>query len=308
MHLRLNAGLSFLKLLSVPNFQAYFEKADFRIFGLLLQDQVYSVRNIFIDRLCTALATKRIPSKFTMLLILVAHEPESDLKMKAKTMLARQAKQQLSVSQTSTPSTGNSRLLEHHFADVFYLLSHHEDFSMEKDDLEHFETYVNFYLVSLATPDNISLLYAASGKMKTVKDKEMDDCTPLYVIAEMFILRIREYCASHNWTLQSYPGKINIPRDYYEKLDDASVSKNLKIVYYTDGETKLKKAAPKPNLKKYKEVSSDSDQDSASGSDSTRVESKAKRQKVELEIEEDSSPQPKRQSNRLKRLSNPIVQ
>lgn len=131
--------------------------------------------------------------------------------------------------------------------------------------------------------------------MKTVKDKQLENSTPLYVIAEMSILMIREYCIQLNWTLQTYPGKFPIPREFFAKMDDDKISENLKTVYYKDGEKREKFKMKKSTLgstAKRNHQSSVSD-DSESDSDVTQVDSQpSKKSKAE---------EPTRRSQRTRR-------
>ena len=209
-----------------------------------------------------------------MWLTLAAHEPEASLKARAKGALIRIAIFKRSADGVSK----KGKLLETFFSDFCQLLSHHPDFSMDYEDLELFESYVQFYLETVATDENISYLYASAAQLKMVKDKYLDDSTPLYVIAEMLILRIREYCAQQNWTLVTYPGKFSISREFYQRLDDGDISNNLKRVFYKDGQERLPakiKRQPSARPAATKQVSGAEDDESSSGdSEETQVEKK----------------------------------
>ncbi|KAJ3361606.1 hypothetical protein HDU91_003842, partial [Kappamyces sp. JEL0680] len=269
-HLRLQAGLACIKLLEFPAYAPAFEIDDFNKISLLVQDQVYYVRNMFIESLCEALVYKKVAIKYAVWLLLAAHEPEADLKLRVKHFVQKRAKEQ-----RDQDVSKRHALLEHHFVDFCFLLSHHPDFSTDKEDLKLFEAYVLFFLECLGTAENISYFYATASQMKTVRDKTMEDSTPLYVIAEMLIVMIREYCASQNWTLQTYPGKVGIPREIYSRLDDAKVAQNLKTVYYLDGEKRKILKQPKRQAGAPRTpVSSRHNDDSGSDSDATQVEVK----------------------------------
>ena len=140
--------------------------------------------------------------------------------------------------------------MEHHFPEFCHILAHHPDFSV--DELDSFERYCTFFLETIATSDNISYLYQLANQMKTVRDRFLEDSTPLYIIAEMLILRVRTFSVQHNWPLQTYPGKIAIPKTFFLRLPDDKVSEVLKTVYYKDGEefskTKGSRKSPRKRL------------------------------------------------------------
>lgn len=248
-HLRLQAGLGFLKMATFVALEPLFEPTDFNTLALLMQDPVYHLRNTFVEKMCAALSGRKIAPKFAMGLMLSAQEPEEVLKSKVAGFLIKTAKVMRNEGTFCDDVDPSKKkvLLEHHFPEFCHLLSHHPDFSTVKSELKTFELYVTFFLDTIATSENISYLYALASQMKTVKDRFMEDSTPLYMIAEMQILMIQSYCVHHNWTLQTYPGKLSIPRDLYLRLDDDRVSEVLRTVYYKDGENLAK---PKKILKR----------------------------------------------------------
>jgi sister-chromatid-cohesion protein PDS5 len=80
--LRLQAGLMFLKLVGVKEYAGAFEAMDFTKVGLLIQDQIYHVRLVFVGKLCLAISSGKVPMRYTIWLALAAHEPELELKNK----------------------------------------------------------------------------------------------------------------------------------------------------------------------------------------------------------------------------------
>jgi sister-chromatid-cohesion protein PDS5 len=88
----LEAGKACLKLLSIPAYASIFESLDFCKIGLLIQDPVYHVRVTFIEQLCNYVGIKTLPPKYSIWLLLAAHEPEIELKQKVKMFLVRRAK------------------------------------------------------------------------------------------------------------------------------------------------------------------------------------------------------------------------
>ena len=76
------------------------------------------------------------------------------------------------------------------FVQFLHLLAHHPDFAITQESVpdmarcvrprscpcrskRHFDVrYIDFYLASVASAENVSLLYHLSGKAKTVRDSE----------------------------------------------------------------------------------------------------------------------------------------
>lgn len=298
-HLRLNAGLAAIDLLAHPEYAEAFEPDDFNKIGLLVQDPIYFVRSTFVESLIRSLTEEKIDQLYAMWLTLAAHEPENSLKMRVKSALIRIAK----MNRSHTLHSGKKRvLLESRFSHFAQLLSHHPDFSMDHEDLELFEVYVQFYLDTIATDENISFLYASAAQLKMVKDKYLEDSTPLYVIAEMLILRIREYGTQQNWTLSTYGGKFSISRDFYVRLDEDTVSANLKTVFYKDGEKRASKpvkrqATSSRSAAATAPAADHSEDDDASSGDSDATQVVADRKRIKMSPQQE----PSRRSGRAKK-------
>lgn len=143
-----------------------FETEDTQLISLLVQDPVYYVRQQFVERICRYAANGHLPCSFTILLVLVAHEPEPTLKEKAKNFIIRQAKNQRSEGQ---------ELLEHEFVRLIHLLAHHPDFSREEEDVKLFESYLDFFIDAVATSENVSYIYYMSGQLKMVRDRSSEN-------------------------------------------------------------------------------------------------------------------------------------
>lgn len=81
-HLRLCAGTMYMKLIQISSYTSLSEPKDMELLALLVQDPVYHVRQTFIDKLLKSFATTSVSVNYIMLLALVAHEPEAELKAK----------------------------------------------------------------------------------------------------------------------------------------------------------------------------------------------------------------------------------
>ena len=254
------------------------EVSDYFKVGLLMQDTVYQVREQIILKLGSLCNT--LPTKFSVLFPLVAHEPEDELLHKAKSFM------------TAIASTKRLKLANY-FVDFLHLLAHHPDFSLEKEDVALFDPYIQFYLDCVANADSVSYLYSQAGELKTIKDKLSPDSVPLYVISELAQMRIREMSVAKNWALQSYPAKIKLPRELFESLNEESRAAALKTVFLetkTDylSAIEIKRA----NMKKHR---------SAKYMDEDEKENVVKKNRVAAEVVKES---PVRKSTRQRKISN----
>jgi len=97
--------------------------------------------------------------------------------------------------------------------------------------------YIQFYVDSIASADNASLLYHLACKAKTVRDAESESFSEnLYHLSEMAQRIIQIRAKSRGWTLVSLPGgKIKLPSDILRPLPNAeTASKILKTAYLSD--------------------------------------------------------------------------
>jgi sister-chromatid-cohesion protein PDS5 len=191
--------------------------------------------------------------------------------------------------------------------DFVHLLAHHPDFSMETDDLQTFEVYLKFFLDALATSENIAFLYYAGAQLKMVRTRNSDKSINLYVLSEMIQVLIREHCASNNWMLQTYPGKVGLPRDLFEKLPAEESSTVMKTIYleaqsnFMKHRTQARTKTPKAKAhKRTSPIKTDEETDS----DSTQVDGtpikRKKTQKKHRVVGEDVDT-PMRRSDRAKK-------
>ncbi len=105
--------------------------------------------------------------------------------------------------------------------------------------------YIEFYLESVASAENISLLYHLSGKAKTVRDSEshlysevgrpvdlisqrrLTECQNLYALSELAQHIIKDTAKRHSWTLQSFPMKVKLPMGILRPLPNAEAANKV---------------------------------------------------------------------------------
>jgi len=113
------------------------------------------------------------------------------------------------------------------------LLAHHPDFALTQESVPDMAKYIDFYLGSVASAENVSLLYHLSGKAKTVRDSESHLYSEnLYALSELAQHIIKDVAKRHSWTLQGFPMKVKLPTGILRPLPNAeAANKILKQVF-----------------------------------------------------------------------------
>ncbi|KAK9455804.1 armadillo-type protein [Dipodascopsis uninucleata] len=217
--LRLAAGCLLLKLAKSPVYEKMILSEDICKLALLAQDKDFQVRQAFIGKLRKYLAADLLPEKYIPIVFLVAYEPEEEVKSELITWIrARLAKQQ---QQKST-------VMERCFARLLHLLAHHPDYGTDADDLLDFAQYIIFYLSAVATEQNISLIFYFAQRVKQVRDAIVEDQSEnLYFLSDLAQVIIRIYEDSHNWSMQTWPGKMPLPADLFRALPSTAIAQKI---------------------------------------------------------------------------------
>lgn len=164
--------------------------------------------------------------RYLNILVLTAFEPEVEQRNKVKFFLCKL------FGRLGTQSVMKENLLPR----LVHLIAHYQDFDpKDLDSLQEACRYFEYYLDSVLNADNTSFLYSIAGKLKTVEDRftSVDNShDAIYILAELFQFLIQERSHSHGWTLNSYPGTIQLPPVLYSPIKDPMVaSQVLKKAY-----------------------------------------------------------------------------
>lgn len=219
---RLQAALLHIKLASHVDFDTFIDARTFGYLVYVAQDQSQPVRHTFIAKLMKTLSRDRLPSRFYTLVFLLAFEPSKTFKQEASIWLRARATTLHNLKRTS---------LEICFSRFLSMLAHHPDISDDPDpaDLPDLVQYFLFYLSSVATVDNLSLIYHVTQRIKGVRDayprtdedarKEMSK--NLYYLADVALATINAYASAHNWTIQAYSGsKASLPSGIFALVNN----------------------------------------------------------------------------------------
>ncbi|KAG5654557.1 hypothetical protein H0H81_000082 [Sphagnurus paluster] len=237
--MRLQAAVSLLHL-STIDIYAQMILPKFLKLAVTVQDTCYNVRISFLTKLVSLLQPRKLQPSYNVIPFLTIHDPEDDVKAMATSYITGALKKM-------KPSIRTEHM-EIIFIRLLHLLAHHPDFKKVHDDLVDIAKYIQFYIDTVATSENVSLLYHLAMKGKSVRDSESHTYTEnLYVIAELAQELIKAHTKSRSWSLQSYPGRIMktvyLPDDTITWL--ASLSKP-KTAERKEKKVPAKRKAPAP--------------------------------------------------------------
>ncbi len=210
---RLLAANSLLKLSCNRRLESLLTPADFVQLALVTHDPCLQVRKGFADKLMRYLGQNRLPRRFYTILFFLAHEPEKSIKNSTMTWIR---------SRRAAFTARKDITLETVFARLLSLLAHHPDFDTDDDTLLLMSEYILFYLKTVATEDNLSLIFHVAQRVKSVADgitqtKQADE--NFYVLSDLSQALIRSWEEQNGWTMQSWSGKMKLPTGIFRPLE-----------------------------------------------------------------------------------------
>lgn len=188
---------------------------DFNELALVANDKNIHIRKGFALKLMKYLGQNRLPTRYYGILFMFAHEPDAGLKQLIMTWLR---------SRRASFAAAKDLFLETSvFARLLSLIAHHPDFSKEEEVLKQMSSFILFYLKSIATEDNLSLIYHMAGRVKTVRDAidptgQADE--NLYVLSDLAQALILLWEDQNGWSMQTWPKKQKLPGGIFKPLQN----------------------------------------------------------------------------------------
>lgn len=215
--LRLLAGQLVLKLCCGSKFSNVISAQKFNLLSRLIQDPCEEVRRGYVAKLMKYLSKNQLSARFHSQLFLLAFEPVDKLKTSTMTWIR---------SRALTLQKGKDTSLESLFPRLISLLAHHPDFtsmSTSDDDyvqnLKDFAQYIIFYLMCIATENNLSLIYHLAQRIKQVQDgvssKTSDN---IWILSDLAQLAIRSFQDYKGWSLSAFPKKASMPAGIFTAM------------------------------------------------------------------------------------------
>ncbi|KAK0534137.1 Sister chromatid cohesion protein pds5 [Tilletia horrida] len=219
--LRLAAATGLIKLARFPQYDALI-RSEFVTLAFTVQDVCFGVRQRFLRKVLQYLTQRRLPSRFNVIGFLSAVDPEAENKSHFTTYVHTAVR--------SMPVQDKYLYFDIAFTRFLHLLAHHPDFDRQAgpEGMGDFMLYIDFYLSTLVSAENIGLYFHLAAKLKTVRDKETMDATDnLYALSEFAQLLIKRRARLQGWTIDTYPGKVKLPSDIFAPLPSPEVRNEI---------------------------------------------------------------------------------
>jgi sister-chromatid-cohesion protein PDS5 len=217
--LQLLAAQSMLKLCTNKIFDAILTPVEFNRLALVAQSTLPSVRRAFIEKLQKYLVKGKLPHRFYTIVFLTAFEPQADFKNSVITWIRSRAK---------VFAEKKSLVMESIFARLLSLLAHHPDYSADPADLKDHAQYILYYITTVASEDNLGLIYKYAERVKQARDGiNSKDSDRLYVLSDLAQALIRKWEEKKGWSMQVWPTKIGLPTGLFAALPSHEVAQEI---------------------------------------------------------------------------------
>ncbi|KAI9641533.1 Sister chromatid cohesion protein pds5 [Ciborinia camelliae] len=217
--LRLLAAQLILKLCTTPIFDEILAPADFDRLSFVAQDEHMNVRKGFVEKLQKYLVKDKLPDRFYTIIFLTAFEPEQNFKNSIVTWIRSRAK---------VFFESKTMVLEKTLPRLLSLLAHHPDYSAEAAELIDHARYILYYVSSVASEDNLGLIYKYAQSVKQARDAiSPAESENLYVLSDLTQAIISKWEVKKGWTMQSYPAKVRVPAKLFGALQSHSVAQEI---------------------------------------------------------------------------------
>lgn len=232
--LRLEAGLMILKI----------TQGDYKLkvstvnkLTYLIQDEVLENRQLFIKDLQHTLNQADLSNKLLPLVFFVAYEPNAVLHESISTWIKSSYKTHVEQFELS-------------FVRLLYMICQQQEFLQEVSDnafkaYNLVSKYILFYLDNVATKENISLLFYYGTRIKQYRDASISDLDydlkpdyvfNMYRVSDLASVIIKLYCEKKNWLLETFPGKLQLPKDLFGPMKSSQEAQEVAGRVFLDEE------------------------------------------------------------------------
>lgn len=242
--LRLESGLLFLELATSSNIERLIRPNEIIKMAQLVQDGVLQVRQRFLHTLMDYWTKQKISRRFGALIFIDAFEPENELLQFVSTWIrSRVASEDKSEAKTMS--------IEKTFSNLLHLLVHHQESFEEPEgglsdkQLQELErkstldyvlktaTYISFYLGTVATEENVSMLFYISQRVKQYRDNVDEDLSDrLYLVSDLAQFIIIKYQEFRGWNVDTWPGRLQLSADIFKPMPSVQVAQKVAKTMY----------------------------------------------------------------------------
>ena len=239
--LRLIAARSLIKLSLKRSHDHLLQSYDFQQLAEVGQDPLREVRVGFLSRLKKYLARAALPVRFYAIPFMFATESAPDVKSDLVRWIKARVISFPALNTYGSRGEGTSRsksevgkapaVLETAFARLLSLLAHHSSTHDSAGTLLNLAKYIVFYLSTVATTDNVSLIYHVAERVKASNDavvvpssmeadKSIDFSKLLHILSDLAMTAIRALVDAHGWALTSLSVQVALPRSLFSEIKD----------------------------------------------------------------------------------------
>lgn len=242
--LRLESGLLLLELATSPNIERLIRPNEIIKMAQLVQDGVLQVRQRFLHTLMDYWTKQKIPRRFGSLVFIDAFEPDNELLQFVGTWIrSRVASEDKSEVKTMS--------IEKTFSNLLHLLVHHQesfdepDKNLNAEQLQELQrkqtldyvlktaTYISFYLGTVATEENVSMLFYISQRVKQYRDNVDEDLSDrLYLVSDLAQFIIIKYQEFRGWNVDTWPGRLQLSADIFKPMPSVQVAQKVAKTTY----------------------------------------------------------------------------
>lgn len=216
--LRLLAAQLMLKLCTIKLFDELVSPTEFNRLALVAQDEFSQVRHGFIEKLQKYIVNNKLSNRFLTIIFLTAFEPEQALSTSLVTWIR---------SRVKAAHAAKSKTFESILPRLLHLLAHHPDYSERSDELRDNARYILYYLDTVASEDNIALIFKYAERVKQARDAVGADPDRIYVYSDVAQSMITLWIDKKGWTMQTWPVKVGLPIGLFAGLPSHEVAQEI---------------------------------------------------------------------------------
>lgn len=219
--LRLLAAQLILKLCRSKAFDDILSPTDFIRLACVAQDPLTNIRRGFVEKVQKYLVKGKLSNRFYAIIFLTAFEPNIDFKKSIVTWIRSQAK-------VLPQRTAQVNVMESIFPRFLSLLAHHPDYAPDSENLKDHARYILYYLNSVASEENLGLVYKYAERVKQARDGiNIKVSERLYVLSDLAQAVIRKWELKKGWRMQTYPAKLGLPLGLFTSLPSHEIAQEI---------------------------------------------------------------------------------
>lgn len=246
-HLRLAAARGVVKLCHhKPRCEELVTPQMFETICQIMINPPYAVRRGVLAQIKKYLNTNSLAARWYTIFFLTAFEVDTEIRASTFAWLKSRATFYVRLQQGRNDKKQATNTMELTFARLLSLLTHHPDYPIKdtetyEGELLDFAKYIIYYLQTVATDDNLSLIFHIAQRVKQAQDALSGDSEVqerLYVLSDLAQATIRNYAdlmpahARGMNLLQTWPGKAHLPNALFSPINGHAKAQEIAAKNY----------------------------------------------------------------------------